>query len=104
MHAVTLIVLFPRTRSIRPERSVTEGVRSDQDRPFEKELPSIVISQLSERNFSNLSLAGGAVCNVRHGLLYTSTYRSPCVRRPGRGRQHSAACCYIEGDSNLLAQ
>jgi len=34
---MTLTVLFPRTRPIRPERSVTWGYRSHQDRLFEKE-------------------------------------------------------------------
>jgi len=33
---MTLTVLFTRTRPIRPERSVTWGYRSDQDRHFRK--------------------------------------------------------------------
>jgi len=41
---MTLNVLFPRIRHIRPERSVTWGDRPNKDRPFEKERTPVSLS------------------------------------------------------------
>ena len=46
---MTLNVLFPRIRPIRPERSVTWGDRPNKDRPFEKERTPVSLSPRARR-------------------------------------------------------
>jgi len=60
---MTLTVLFPRTRPIQLERSVTWGYRCEQDWPFEKEcIQAVQKSQAVLSVSGNLSLAACAVC------------------------------------------